>query len=47
MVITEAFAHGVPVLTTNTTGAADLVVEGKNGLVVPPANADALAERIS
>jgi len=47
MVVTEALAHGVPVLTTTHTGAADLITEGKNGWVVPPANAVALAERLA
>jgi glycosyltransferase involved in cell wall biosynthesis len=42
MVVSEAFAHGLPVLTTTNAGAADLVSPGENGLVVPPGNLDAL-----
>jgi glycosyltransferase involved in cell wall biosynthesis len=43
MVVTEAFAHGLPVLTTTAAGAADLVRSGENGLLVPPGDADRLA----
>jgi glycosyltransferase involved in cell wall biosynthesis len=43
MVVTEAFAHGLPVLTTTAAGAADLVRDGENGLLVPPGDADRLA----
>lgn len=34
MVVTEAFAQGLPVITTDRAGAADLVRHGENGLVV-------------
>jgi glycosyltransferase involved in cell wall biosynthesis len=34
MVVTEAFAHGLPVITTDRAGAADLVRDGENGFVV-------------
>jgi glycosyltransferase involved in cell wall biosynthesis len=34
MVVTEAFAHGLPVITTDRAGASDLVREGENGFVV-------------
>jgi glycosyltransferase involved in cell wall biosynthesis len=34
MVVTEAFAHGLPVITTDRAGAADLVRHGENGFVV-------------
>lgn len=43
MVVTEAFSRGLPVLTSCNAGAADLIREGINGLIVPPADADALA----
>ena len=46
MVISEALSRGVPVLTTSNAGAADLIEEGKNGYVVPPADADALAAQL-
>jgi glycosyltransferase involved in cell wall biosynthesis len=34
MVVTEAFAHGLPVITTDRAGAADIVRNGENGLIV-------------
>lgn len=46
MVVTEAFAHGLPVITTNRAGAADLVSHGENGLIVPAGDADALAQAL-
>jgi len=43
MVINEALACGVPVLTCEPVGAApDLIIEGENGYVVPAADSDAL-----
>jgi glycosyltransferase involved in cell wall biosynthesis len=47
MVVTEAFAHGLPVLATTAAGAADLVREGENGWQVPPADADRLAAALA
>lgn len=46
MVATEALAQGLPVLTTPNAGVADLIVEGENGFLVPPADAEALAARL-
>lgn len=46
MVVTEAFAQGLPVITTNRAGAVDLVGHLVNGLIVPPGNAQALAEAL-
>jgi glycosyltransferase involved in cell wall biosynthesis len=46
MVITEAFAHGLPVITTNRAGAADLVRHWENGLIIPAGDAEALAEAL-
>jgi glycosyltransferase involved in cell wall biosynthesis len=46
MVVAEALAHGVPVITTSNAGAADLIVDGRNGFVVPPGDPAALAERM-
>lgn len=34
MVVTEAFARGLPVITTDQAGASDLVEHGKNGLII-------------
>lgn len=46
LVGTEAFSRGLPVITTSAAGVAELVRPGENGLVVPPADADALAAAI-
>lgn len=43
MVVTEAFAHGLPVITTDRAGAADIVRHGENGLIVPGGDIAALA----
>lgn len=43
LVINEAMASGLPVVTTSAPGAVDdLVVEGDNGIVVPPFDGGAL-----
>jgi glycosyltransferase involved in cell wall biosynthesis len=47
MVVQEAFAHGLPVITTTNAGAADLIEEGKNGFVIPPRDPEALAQIMS
>jgi len=44
MVVSEAFAHGLPVITTTNAGAADLVTDRQNGLILPPGNLDALVD---
>lgn len=44
LTLLEAMATGMPVVTTNTCGMADVVEDGFNGLLVPPANGTALAE---
>ncbi len=45
LVVAEAMAHGLPVITTNQAGAADLVTPA-NGMVVPAGDARALAEAL-
>ena len=42
-VVTDALACGLPVVTTTNAGAADRLVHGESGLIVPPADVDALA----
>lgn len=44
LVVGEALAHGVPVLTTTNAGASDLIRPYRNGLIVPPFDADALTQ---
>lgn len=46
MVVTEAFAHGLPVITTDRAGAADLVEDKVNGLVVEAGSARAIEEAL-
>jgi glycosyltransferase involved in cell wall biosynthesis len=44
--VAEAMASGIPVITTRTTGAADLVADGQNGFLVPAADSDAIRDRL-
>lgn len=43
LALLEAMATGMPVVTTNVCGMGDVVEEGANGLLVPPADAESLA----
>jgi glycosyltransferase involved in cell wall biosynthesis len=43
MVATEAWSCGLPVITTACAGAADLLKPRENGLLLPAANAEAIA----
>jgi alpha-maltose-1-phosphate synthase len=45
-VVLEAMSCGVPAIVSEQTGAADAVVEGENGFVIPIRDADAIAERL-
>jgi glycosyltransferase involved in cell wall biosynthesis len=42
----EAQASGIPVVTTNATGAIDSVVDGLTGFLVPVGNSELLASRV-
>ncbi|MGB9465118.1 MAG: glycosyltransferase family 4 protein, partial [Candidatus Acidiferrum sp.] len=44
LTLLEAMATGMPVVTTNTCGMADVVENNVNGLLVPAADAEKLAE---
>jgi len=46
-VLMMAYAAGKPVVVTDTGGLAEAVEDGKTGFVVPPRDADALADRIA
>jgi glycosyltransferase involved in cell wall biosynthesis len=48
VVINEACAAGLPIITTPNVGAAhDLVEEGRNGYLVPPDDVSQLADRMA
>lgn len=42
----EAMCLGLPVVSTDVSGASDLIRNGENGLIVPCSDADALTEAI-
>ena len=46
MVLTEAFAQGTPVVASDISGYRDVVRDGKDGVLVPPGDAVALAEAL-
>lgn len=46
VVCPEALAFGVPSIVTRTSGCADLIVNGENGLLVEPRDASSLSEAI-
>lgn len=43
LTLLEAMATAMPVVTTNVCGMADVVEDGVNGLLIPPADAESLA----
>lgn len=45
-VLVEAFCRGRPVVATRVGGIPDVVTDGVEGLLVPPGDADALAEAL-
>lgn len=45
-VLLEAMASGLPAVATDMTGAVDCMENGKEGIIVPARNADALADAI-
>lgn len=47
MVATEAWSRGLPVITTAAAGAADLLVNGGNGLLIEPASTEAIANALN
>jgi phosphatidylinositol alpha-mannosyltransferase len=46
MVLTEAFASGTPVIASDIAGYRDVVRDGVDGILVPPGNAQAIAEAL-
>jgi len=45
-IIQICYAQGLPVITTDVGGLAEVVVEGETGFVVPPENLDALSDAV-
>jgi glycosyltransferase involved in cell wall biosynthesis len=45
-VLLEAMASGLPAVTTSMTGAGECMTDGKQGLIVPARDVDALADAI-
>ncbi|WP_224981792.1 glycosyltransferase family 4 protein [Geomonas agri] len=43
----EAMAMGLPIITTDSPGCRETVIEGVNGFLVPPRNPQALAQAMS
>lgn len=46
VVLTEAASSGLPLIATDIGGSAELVQDGLNGFVVPPANSEIIMEKI-
>jgi phosphatidylinositol alpha-mannosyltransferase len=46
MVLTEAFAAGTPVIASDIGGYRDVVTDGQDGVLVPPADPQRLAEEL-
>jgi glycosyltransferase involved in cell wall biosynthesis len=46
LVILEAMASGLPVVVTPNTGAEDIMTDGREGVIVPPGNPEALSRAL-
>lgn len=44
--VAEALAHGTPVIVTEGVGAKDMIVDGREGFIVPTRNPDAIVEKL-
>ncbi len=45
-VVVEAMAAGVPVVATKVGGVVDIIEDGKNGILVPPADPKSMADAV-
>jgi glycosyltransferase involved in cell wall biosynthesis len=46
IVLLEAMAAGIPVISTSAGGPLEIIVQGESGILVPPKNPGALAEAV-
>lgn len=46
VVVVEAMASGLPIVTTNVRGLPEIIKNGENGFVVEPQNSEHMAEKI-
>jgi glycosyltransferase involved in cell wall biosynthesis len=47
LVVQEAMTQGLPIIITENTGGADLVIEGETGFLVPIRSPEAIADKLS
>ena len=47
LVLLEAMAMGLPIITTTHTAGPDLIEEGREGFIVPIRDANAIAEKLT
>ncbi len=47
MTAVEAMSCSLPVITTSTTGMAQIIEDGVNGFIIPPKDVDAIKEKVS
>ncbi|MDE5912915.1 MAG: glycosyltransferase, partial [Muribaculaceae bacterium] len=46
-VVIEAGAMGLPSIVTDINGSREIILHGRNGLVIPPRSADALRQAMA